>query len=67
VTTGGLIADFDEAIRLDPDKLESTTTRLAYYDQGEYAAAIADFDETIRLEPDYADAYVNRGLPTQPG
>ena len=56
------IADYDEAIHLDPDRT------LAYYDRGvtwhakrEYDRAIADYDQTIRLNgPDLAEAY--RGI-----
>ena len=56
------IADYDQAIRLDPDRA------LVYYDRGvtwhakrEYDRAIADYDQTIRLNgPDLAEAY--RGI-----
>ena len=58
----GAIADYSEAICLNPDFAE------AYNDRGSTKAAlgdkegaIADYDEAIRLEPDYVDAFNNRG------
>ena len=58
----GAIADYNDAIRLDP-KLA-----MAYYNRGNtYAAkgdkdrAIADFSEAIRLDPKYAAAFELRG------
>ena len=57
------IADYDTAIRLDPDDAS------AYYNRGvakanleKYKTAIADFDIAIRLKPDHAKAYHGRGL-----
>ena len=57
------IADYDIAIRLNPDYA------TAYYnrgnvkgDLGQHFAAIADYDIAIRLNPDYAKAYNNRGI-----
>lgn len=56
------IADYTEAIRLDP-KLA-----LAYYSRGltsvkkaDYDKAITDFTEVIRLDPKYSIAYYARG------
>src|SRR5215468_9743415 len=58
----GAIADYNDAIRLDP------RLAMAYYNRGNtYAAngdrdrAIVDFSEVIRLDPKYAVAYYNRG------
>ena len=57
------IADYDIAIRLNPDYAEAYYNRgLAKYDLGQHFAAIADYDIAIRLNPDDADAYNNRGV-----
>ena len=57
------IADYDEAIRLQPDHASAYYNRgNAKYALGEYEAAITDYDEAIRLQPDYVLAYNNRGL-----
>ena len=57
------IADFDQAIRLDPkDSLAFHNRGLAYRSKGDLAHAIADFDESIRIDPKFARAYYNRGL-----
>ena len=57
------IADFDEAIRQQPNVAGRYYSRgLAWYDKGDCDRAIADCGEAIRLQPDHADAYNNRGL-----
>jgi tetratricopeptide (TPR) repeat protein len=58
------IADFTEAIRLDPDYAAAYNKRgLAYHDgKKDYDRAIADYTQAIRLDPNYANAYNNRGL-----
>jgi tetratricopeptide (TPR) repeat protein len=57
------LADFDEAVRLDP---QSATARVSrgnlFGDKGENDKAIADYDEAIRMNPKLAPAYSNRGL-----
>ncbi len=56
------IADYTEAIRLDPDYAVAYNNRgLAYRYLGEYERAIDDCTEAIRLDPDLAIAYNNRG------
>jgi tetratricopeptide (TPR) repeat protein/predicted small secreted protein len=56
------IADFTQAIRLDPDNAKAYKERgNAYYIKGDYDRAIADYTQAIRLDPDYALAYHNRG------
>ena len=57
------IAQFNEAIRLDPQLTNAYYKRgNAYDDLGQYERAIQDYDEAIRLDPQYADAYANRAI-----
>jgi tetratricopeptide (TPR) repeat protein len=57
------IADFGEAIRLDPKFAQPYISRgLSWFLKKQYDKAIADFDEAIRLDPKNARAYVSRGL-----
>jgi len=47
------IADYTEAIRLDPNDVGAYFNRgLAYADSGDFDPAIADITEVIRLNPD---------------
>ena len=56
------IADYDEAIELDPkDAVAYNNRGVAWYAKNEYDKAIADFNEAIRLDPEDAVAYINRG------
>jgi tetratricopeptide (TPR) repeat protein len=61
----GAIADYNEAIRLNPN---ASSTYITYslrgsvkYLLGDYEGAIADYNEAIRLNHNYANAYLNRG------
>ncbi|MDR1933403.1 MAG: tetratricopeptide repeat protein [Spirochaetales bacterium] len=55
------IADFNEAIRLDPKKAGGYASRGLCYDaKGDYDRAIADFSEAIRIN-DLAGYYESRG------
>ena len=57
------IADYNEAIRLDPKYPAVFNDRgLAYSVKGDYDRAIADYSEAIRLDPKYAAFFNNRGL-----
>ena len=57
------IADYTEAIRLNPKLAEAYYSRgFAYGKKGDYDKAIADYTEAIRLDPKYAEAYYNRGV-----
>ena len=57
------IADYNEAIRLDPKYAFAYNNRgNAYRAKGDNDRAIADYNEAIRLEPKYMTAYFNRGL-----
>ena len=56
------IADFDEAIRLDPKYSNAFKNRGdAYRDMGEYDGAIVDYNQTILLNPNDASAFNERG------
>jgi tetratricopeptide (TPR) repeat protein len=57
------IADFTEAIRLDPRNAEGFARRAdAYLDRQQLDQAIGDFSEAIRLGPDSPTARNNRGV-----
>jgi tetratricopeptide (TPR) repeat protein len=61
--TDRAIADFDEALRLDPGLAAAYNGRGAVYNyEGQYDRAIADFDEALGLAPGYGWAYGNRCL-----
>ena len=56
------IADYDEAIRLDPNFALAFVNRgWSYERKGQYDRALADYDEAIRADPKYSLAYNNRG------
>jgi tetratricopeptide (TPR) repeat protein len=56
------IADYDQAISLDPSKATVFYDRgNAYVRKGDFDRAIADYDRAVALDPNYADAYFNRG------
>jgi len=55
------IADYDEAIRLDPKYVPAYNNRgLAWAAKKDYDKAIADYDEIIRLDPKEASAWNNK-------
>jgi tetratricopeptide (TPR) repeat protein len=57
------IADFTEALRLDPNFESAYFQRgNAYYYNKDYDRAIADYTQAIRLDPNLAAAYYNRGI-----
>jgi tetratricopeptide (TPR) repeat protein len=59
----GAIADFDQAIRLDPNRASLFRDRgLARRESGQLDLAIADYDEAIALAPGVAPSYYERGL-----
>jgi tetratricopeptide (TPR) repeat protein len=55
------IADFNEAVRLNPKLAPPYHNRgNIYWHRGEYDSAIANFTEAIRLDPKFDEAYQNR-------
>jgi len=58
------IADFDQAIQLEPAKFPAAYSDrgIAYRRKGDFTKAIADYTEAIRVWPDWHDWYLNRGL-----
>jgi tetratricopeptide (TPR) repeat protein len=59
----GAIADFDQAIRRDPNAAESYNGRgAALRAKGEFDRAVDDFSYAIKLDGSNLGAYYNRGL-----
>jgi lipoprotein NlpI len=57
------IADYNEAISLDPNHVSAYNNRgAAYVHRGDYDRAIVDYSEAIRLDPKYALVLNNRGF-----
>ena len=57
------IADFDQAIRLNPKDVAAYNNRaMALADRRDFDRAAADYDQALKLDPKYALAYLNRGL-----
>jgi tetratricopeptide (TPR) repeat protein len=57
------IANYNEAIRLDPKVASGFFYRgNGYRMKGDHDRAIADYNEAIRLDPNYALAFNNRGV-----
>ena len=56
------IADFDQAVRLDPKFTLALNNRGDAHNQADRQSdrAIADFDQAIRLDPGFASAFNNR-------
>ncbi|NJK30542.1 MAG: serine protease [Acaryochloris sp. RU_4_1] len=59
----GAIADFTQAIQLNPDYAEAYYSRsLGHYRQRDSVKAIGDLTQAIQLNPKYTQAYVQRGV-----
>ena len=57
------IADFSQAVSLDPNEADAFGNRgIAYELKKDYAHAITDYDQAIRLDPKNAEALYNRSL-----
>ncbi|NJK28878.1 MAG: tetratricopeptide repeat protein, partial [Acaryochloris sp. SU_5_25] len=58
----GALADFDDAIALNPSKATAFFNRGVFiHSLGKFEAAIQDFSAAIALLPDYDEAYYHRG------
>ncbi|MBZ9849239.1 tetratricopeptide repeat protein [Mesorhizobium sp. CA14] len=58
----GAIADYGEAIALDPKRTSAHFNRgTDWFNKGDHDRAIADFNIVISLEPSASDAYSSRG------
>jgi tetratricopeptide (TPR) repeat protein len=56
------IADYSEAIRLDPTLYPPRINRgLIYFDNNDYGRAVTDFSEAIRLDSNYTKSFLWRG------
>jgi tetratricopeptide (TPR) repeat protein len=60
----GSLADFNQAVILDPKLLSGYYNRglLKLQKTGEIRGALSDFNQVIALDPKYADAYWNRAI-----
>ena len=57
------IADYTQAIRLDPNDAFAYNNRgITYKNKGDYDRAIADYTQALRLDPNDAAVYNNRGV-----
>jgi len=57
------VADFNEAVKLNPWFIAAYVNRAASYDKkGEFDLAVADADKVTRMKPFLADAYIIRGV-----
>ena len=57
------LADYDQAIRLNPKFSEAFNSRGAVrYSRGDLSGAIADYDQAISVNPKFTKAYYNRGI-----
>ena len=57
------IAEYNEAIRLDPEYTGAYMNRgNVYHALGQHERAIEDYNQAIRIDPQDADAYVGRAM-----
>lgn len=57
------IADYDEALRLNPRLLYAWFNKgNLYYTAGDYTSALRCYNEALQTDPQFAEAYFNRGI-----
>jgi len=58
----GAIADYTQALKLDPKLVYALIARgAAYYSKGDYRSAVEDYSRSIELEPNDAGVFNSRG------
>src|SRR5262249_20356471 len=58
---GRAIADYNKALRLDPQNIDAHTSKgQAYLAKGDLGAAFSSLGRAIKLRPDFAGAYMYR-------
>ncbi len=58
-----VVADYDNAIRLNPRLVYAWFNKgNLYYEMGDYTSALQCFAEAVRLDPAFGSAYFNRGI-----
>ena len=57
------LADFNQAVTLQPDRFDAYFNRASvYFATQDYDRALADINQTIKLQPHFALAYLKRGI-----
>jgi lipoprotein NlpI len=57
------IVSFSEAIKLDPQSVQSHNNRgIAYCNKGDFALAIGDFSRAVEIDPKFGKGFNNRAV-----
>lgn len=57
----GAIADFNQALQMNPNYVEAWRNRGdVYLQMGDYQAALADYNQALRIDPNFAGAIAGR-------